>query len=107
MLETYWLALAIYAFAMTIVYLVVLPEERVYFSAGTAGAAWIFAALTAPTVERLTETGDVVAAAPGTVVQLFAAVLGLLSLLVVFLYRAGLYPPPDDNDAPDDTRMKA
>lgn len=106
MWETHWLGLAAYAFAMTVVYLVVQPEERIYATAGTGAVAWLMVALTAPGVERMTESGAIVDVPAGLIVQLFAAILGALSLLVVFLYRAGLYPPPND-DLPDDDSIKA
>lgn len=106
MLQIYWFALAAFATLCTWTWLVVEPEEKVYFTAGLGAAAWTFLALTARGVERSLEAGGMEPADAGVIVQLFIGILALLSLLVIVLYRAGLYPPPDD-EAPDDGRINA
>jgi len=91
-----WLALGAFATLLTTYWLVIQPRERVYFTAGMSGLAWLTMAYTAPSVQKMTETGQAAAYEIGLTVQFFVGLLGILSLLVVILYRLGEYPPPED-----------
>lgn len=95
MWHVYWLALGAFSTLMTLLWLVVSPYERVYFTAGMGGVGWVLMALTAPGVSRLTEAGTTVQAPVSEPLQLFVGLLGFLSLVVVVLYRFDEYPPPD------------
>lgn len=95
MLEARWMALGVVAVGAMVVWAVVLPDRRVYLSAGTSFIAFAVMALTAPGVERLTETGSTVAAPVSEVVQVLIGVFAVLSLAVVFLYRFDEYPPEE------------
>ena len=104
MLQTYWYGLGVLALIMTMTWLHLEDSEKVYFTAGIGGTAWLLMSLTARGLERLTETGTTVPADAGVLIQLFTGIMALLSLLVVVLYKSELYPPPGD-DAPDDKRI--
>lgn len=93
MLQTYWLALALFATLMTLLYSVFAPRERVYLTSGIAAFAWAICAITAPAVTALNDAGDPVAAAVPFELQLFTAGLAAYSLLVLVLFFWGLYPP--------------
>lgn len=97
---TVWLALGVFASVLTLLYLVVTPRQRVYFTSGFAGIAWLTMAFTAPGVQRMTESGEVVTAGLGIPIQYFVGLLGLLSLTVTILYRLGEYPPPEKEANP-------
>lgn len=96
--QIYWLAIVGYGFAMLMLWIWQQPADRVYFTAGTGAIAFLIAALTAPGVERVTETGERIAAGPGLTVQIFLGLLGLLSLTTIFLYRLDEYPPTEEYD---------
>lgn len=91
-----WYALGAFATLMTLFWLVLQPQQRVYFTAGFSGLAWLTMAFVAPGVQRMTESGQTVDFEIGLVVQFFVGILGIMSLLVVVLYRLGQYPPPED-----------
>jgi len=93
-----WLALGSFAMTMTLFWGWWSPTKRVYFSAGFGALAWLTMAWTAPGVERMTDAGETVSAGIGLPVQLFAGLLGVLSLAVVFLYRFNEYPPTEADD---------
>lgn len=93
MLESRWLLLVVGATLCLLSWLVVLPSRRVYFSAGFGGILYGAAFFAAPGVERLTESGETVAAPVGPVLQYLMLVLAVLSLTVLFLRRFGYWPP--------------
>jgi len=95
MLESRWLLLVGAGTACLVCWLLLFSDRRVYFTAGLGGACFGIAFLTAPTVERMTETGSVVAAPVGPVFQVILAVLAVLSLAVVGLRRFGAWPPDE------------
>jgi len=98
--QLYWFALGAFSLTMTLLWLVVLPRRRVYFTAGMSALGWLMMAFTAPSLIRITETGSTVSTPPGTFLQLFVGLLGLLSLSVLVLFRLGEYPPPTDEVQP-------
>jgi hypothetical protein len=94
MLQSYWLALGVFALLMTVGWLF-RPTERVTFTSLFAAAGWALMAITASDLERLTEGGDRVAAGLGLSPQLFLTALALLSMLAALLYRLDAYPPDE------------
>jgi len=92
-----WVALGAFALLMTLFWAFWSPDERVYFSAGFGGLAWLTMAWMAPGVERMTDAGEVIGAEIGLPIQMLTGLLGVLSLVVLFLYRFDEYPPVDDN----------
>lgn len=95
MWEAHWLGLGVFGTLWTVIWIYAQPYERVYFSAGMSFIAFSTMALTAPGVERVTESGAIVAAPVSEELQLVTALLAVLSLVVLFLYRLDEYPPPD------------
>ena len=95
MQEIHWLSLGVFATLMLLVWLLVQPRKRVYFTAGFSGLAYGIMALSAPGVTTVTQTGTTVAKPVDPAIQFFVGVLSFLSIAVVFLYRWGLYPPED------------
>lgn len=98
MQEIHWLALGVFATVMLLIWLIVMPRKRVYFTAGFSGLGYGIMALVAPGVTTITQSGETVPKPVGPAMQYFVAVLAMLSLTVVFLYRWGLYPPEDTFD---------
>lgn len=96
MWQTQWLALGVLATGAMVFWAYLLPDRRVYLTAGLSAIGYVAMALTAPGVERVTEAGETVAAPVSVTIQLIAGLLGVLSLVVIFLYRLGEYPPPEE-----------
>lgn len=92
MLVNLWLSLGAFATLMTLTYAFILPDERVYFSAGLAAVAWGVMSMSAQNLTRLTDQGKTEGVETPSL-QFFTFVLALLSLLVLILYRFGEYPP--------------
>lgn len=95
MLELRWMALGVFAVGAMVVWAVILPDRRVTLTASLSFIGFAVMALTAPGVERITETGATVAAPVSEPVQLLVGILAFLSLAVVFLYRFDEYPPEE------------
>lgn len=94
MLASLWYALAAFGTLNLLFWAYFQPSTRVYVSAGFSGATFLVLALTAPNVETLsTELGETIATPIPVTVQLLVGMLGALSLAVVWLFHAGLYPP--------------
>jgi len=74
----------------------VYDDHRVYVSGGLGGVLFGICTLTAPGVERLTQTGETVAAPIDPSIQFVTAVLAVLSLTVIYLRRLGKWPPEQD-----------
>jgi tetrahydromethanopterin S-methyltransferase subunit C len=91
-----WLAVGVLATLSMTSWALLYPEERVYLTAGTSAIGYLTMAWTAPGVQRVTQSGVTVDAPVSVVVQLIAGLLGVLSVVVLFLYRLGEYPPPDE-----------
>lgn len=98
MLLSQWYALVAASFALTLVWTVVEPDERVFLTAGLSTAGWGFATLTAPGLQALTESGGRVAAG-SDVLAFVTLLLAAVSALAVMGYKTGHYPPePADED---------
>lgn len=87
-----WYALGAFATLLTLVYLVVLPNERVYMTAGLSGFAWSVMALTARNLTQYTDSGSSIAV-EFPELQYFVGGLAFLSYFTVLLYHFGEYPP--------------
>lgn len=99
MLLSQWYALAAASFALTLVWTVIQPDERVFLTAGLSTAGWALAMLTAPGVQALTDGGDRVAAG-SDVLAFVALAFALVSALAVMGYKTGHYPPEPASDEP-------
>lgn len=98
MMLVYWLLLGVFGSAMLLLWIWLMPRKRVYFSAGMSAVAFALMAISGPSVERLTQTGDVVDAPVPVTIQLLLGLLALLSLTTLILYRLDEYPPPQDQE---------
>lgn len=105
MLQEYWLALAFFATLLTLLYTVITPGERVFFTSGGAAFAWTILALTGPTVTKTTDSGITVAAPVPMPVLLFIGGLAAFSLLIFVLYYWGLYPPDSADTTPQEASV--
>jgi len=98
MLLAQWFALAGAAFVLTLIWLVVAPEERVYVTGGLSFLAWSAATLTAPGVQVISEGQRL--AAGSSALALVSLVFAAVSALAVLGYRTGHYPPKPADDPP-------
>ena len=98
MLLSQWYFLAGVAFVLTIVWAVVLPDERVFVSAGLAFLAWALAALTAPGVQTVSNGEMIAAGSP--VLAFLSLAFATVSGIAVLGYKTGLYPPSPADEPP-------
>jgi hypothetical protein len=97
MLVSLWLALALMSFALTTMWAVVAPDERVFTTGGLALLGWGACALTAPGLQAA--SGGQLLDAGSPTLSFVSVAFAALSALAVVGYRTGHYPPdPADED---------
>ncbi len=96
MLQTYWLALAV--FASWTLYCWSVQTERITLMTALSAFSWAILALKGGSVQqRVSGTGELVAAPIPRELRYFCLVIGVLSLFAFILYRWGQYPPEGTN----------
>jgi len=92
MLQAQWFALAGMSMLLTLVWLVVQPDENVFVTGSLSFAGWALSTVTAPGIEVITQSGETVAAGSSTL-AFVALAWAILSALATIGYRTGHYPP--------------
>jgi len=100
--ETHWLAVGVFSMITTLGWLY-RPTERLTVTALLSTFGWAWMALTADSLVRYTQTGEVVPLSAGSLAYV-AAFLAVLSMLALILYRFGHYPPTEDDPNEVDPR---
>lgn len=97
MYQTYFLAAGAIALSATAAYLY-RPGERVPVSATVAFLLWGVIGLQGGDVEKITDSGSMVAAPLPDELRFVAVALSVLSLLAVALWTMGVYPPEREGE---------